>query len=113
MGRAGRMATPTLRVNFKDLHDRKALLSGRAWNGPLGEPVRLAYHFAEVDGLPDYYKTSASPSLWRDGFTPFDQAQRESARRALAAWAEAGGVRFETVTRTSGTIGYRSRASGT
>ena len=71
----------------------EALLSGRVWNGTRGEAVRLAYHFAEAGGLPDYYNSWSR----RDGFTPFDEGQREAARSALAAWAEAGGVRFDEV----------------
>ena len=73
-----------------------ALLSGRAWNAAPGQPVTLAYHFAEANGLPDYYDT-ASPAVWWDDFTPFDEAQREAARNALAAWAQVGGLRFEEV----------------
>ena len=73
-----------------------AILSGRAWNAAPGQPVTLAYHFAEASGLPDYYNT-ASPAVWRDDFTPFDEAQREAARNALAAWAQVGGIRFEEV----------------
>lgn len=72
----------------------KALLSGRAWNAEPGQPATIAYHFAEAGELPDYYEADGLET-WRDGFAPFDAAQRAAARKALAAWAEAGGVRFE------------------
>ena len=95
--RDDRTTGPTLRGALDVLNDVRALLSGRAWNATRGQPVRLAYHFAETGGLPGYYNSSASPSMWRDGFRPFDEVQRESARSALGAWAEVGGVRFEEV----------------
>lgn len=72
----------------------KALLSGRAWNAEPGQPATVAYHFAEAGELPDYYDADGLETQ-RDGFAPFDAAQRSAARAALAAWAEAGGVRFE------------------
>jgi hypothetical protein len=61
------------------------------WNygAPLGTPVTLSYSF--LAAVPSYYDTDAPE---RNGFRPFNAAQRDAVRRALASFSEVANINF-------------------
>ena len=86
--------------------DYTALLSGSYWNGieATGSPVIVTYSFPTT--LPDY--DSAIPGFSpTTTIAPFNAAEQQQARDALAQWAAASGLVFIEVAPGKGDINFQ------
>jgi len=59
------------------------------WNSGIGTGVTVTYSF--MNSLPSYYSSSDEESK---GFVPFNNVQKEGARRALRLWSEVSKITF-------------------
>ncbi|OYX34669.1 MAG: hypothetical protein B7Y99_05060 [Caulobacterales bacterium 32-69-10] len=89
------------------ISDFRAVISGDSWNyqGVLGQAVFLTYSFETVANA-DLTPVAGYGAAATASFTPMSEAERATARAALAAWEADSGLKFFEVPSGQGDIRF-------